>query len=261
MNDRSILFRAVTVAIYAFLLLPIAVVVVASLNDGATLAFPPKRVSLRWFGAFLTSRQFIDATWVSLEVAVVTAIVALVLGTAAAWALARRAMPFGFIALQYLTSPLILPGIVVGLALLQFAARLGASGSFGALVIGHTVVALPYAVRAMHAAFTQYDATLDEAAATLGARPLRTFFRVTLPLVKPSLIAGGVFAFAISFSNIMISAFLVGPGTTTLPVRMYNYMEFSNDPTIAAIATLVVIAMFGGVWALHKTVGLGGFFR
>ena len=95
----------------------------------------------------------------------------------------------------------------------------------------------------------------------LGARPARTFFRVTLPLVKPSLIAGGVFAFAISFSNIMVSVFLVGPGTTTLPVRMYNYMEFSNDPTIAAIATMVVAGMFGVVWVLHKTVGLGGFFR
>ena len=261
MNDRSMLFRAVTIAIYVFLLLPIAVVIVASLNDAATLAFPPKRVSLRWFGAFLTSRPFIDATVVSLELAVTTAIVAVALGTAAAWVLPRSVSPLHAVVLHYLTSPLILPGIVVGLALLQFAAKLGASGSLGTLVIGHTVVALPYTVRTMYAAFTQYDVTLDEAAATLGARPARTFFRVTLPLVKPSLIAGGVFAFAISFSNIMISAFLVGPATTTLPVRMYNYMEFSNDPTIAAIATLVVVAMFGAVWALHKTVGLGGFFR
>jgi putative spermidine/putrescine transport system permease protein len=261
MNDRSVLFRAVTVVVYAFLLLPIAVVLVASFNDAATLAFPPKRVSLRWFGAFLTSREFLEATRVSLEVAVTTAVAALALGTPAAWLLARRATRSAFVTLQYLTAPLILPGIVVGLALLQFAAKLGASGSLGALTIGHTVVALPYAVRAMHAAFAQYDVTLDEAAATLGARPLRTFLRVTLPLVKPSLIAGGVFAFAISFSNIMVSAFLVGPGTTTLPVRMYNYMEFSNDPTIAAVATLVVLAMFGMVWVLHKTVGLGGFFR
>jgi putative spermidine/putrescine transport system permease protein len=237
------------------------VVVVASLNDAASLSFPPKRVSLRWFGAFLTSREFLEATGVSLQVAIITAGVSLGLGTAAAWALALRTLPGGFVALQYLTSPLILPGIVVGLALLQLAAKLGAPPSLTGLVIGHTVVALPYAVRAMHAAFAQYDRTLDEAAASLGARPARTFFRITLPLVKPSLIAGGVFAFAISFSNIMVSVFLVGPGTTTLPVRMYNYMEFSNDPTIAAIATLVVAAMFGVVWVLHRTVGLGGFFR
>ena len=123
------------------------------------------------------------------------------------------------------------------------------------------MVALPYTVRTMYAAFAAYDTSLDDAAATLGARPLRTFFRVTLPLVMPSVVAGGIFAFAISFSNIMISAFLSGPSTTTLPVRMYNYIEFANDPTIAAISTVVVLATFLTVWGLHKTVGLGGFFR
>ena len=163
--------------------------------------------------------------------------------------------------LQFLTSPLILPGIVVALALLQLYAQLGVTPSEASLVAGHVVVALPYAVRTMHAAFATYDTTLDDAAATLGARPLRTFFRVTLPVIKPSLVAGGVFTFAISFSNIMVSVFLIGPGTTTLPVRMYNYIEFSNDPTIAAISTVVVLATFLAVWILHRTVGLGGFFR
>jgi len=260
-NAESPLFRAVTALIYLFLLTPILVVAVASLNDAASLAFPPARLSLRWYGAFLASSDFGRATWVSLEVALATAGIALALGTAAAYALSRHAIPGRFLILQYLTSPLILPALVVALALLQVYSRLGVTPSLASLVAGHAVVALPYTVRAMYAAFAAHDTALDDAAATLGARPARIFFKITLPLVKPSAIAGGVFAFAISFSNIMISAFLVGPGTTTLPVRMYNYIEFSNDPTIAAIATVVVLATFLAVWVLHKTVGLGGFFR
>lgn len=261
MNDRSVVFRAVTAVIYLFLLTPILVVAVASLNDAASLAFPPKRISLRWYGEFLGSSEFSRATWVSLEIAAITAIVAVALGTAAAYALARHALPGRTLLLQMLTAPLILPALVVGLALLQAYSRLGISPSVATLAAGHAVVALPYAVRAMYAAFAAYDATLDDAAATLGARALRTFFKVTLPLVMPSVVAGAVFAFAISFSNIMISAFLSGPSTTTLPVRMYNYIEFSNDPTIAAISTVVVLGTFLVVWVLHKTVGLGGFFR
>src|SRR5262249_25140661 len=148
------------------------------------------------------------ATGVSLEAAIATAVIALALGTAAAYALARASLPGGFVVLQCLTAPLILPALVVGLALLQVYSRLGVSPSLASLVAGHAVVPLPYTVRTMYAAFSAYDATLDDAAATLGARPLRTFFKVTLPLVMPSVIAGGVFAFAISFSNIMISAFL-----------------------------------------------------
>jgi putative spermidine/putrescine transport system permease protein len=261
MNTASPLFRAVTVAIYLFLMLPILVVAVASLNDAASLAFPPSRVSLRWFGEFLSSADFGRAAGVSLEIAAITAVAALALGTAASYALSRYPLPGHLLILQFLTAPLILPTIVVALALLQLYARLGVSPSRASLVVGHTVVALPYCVRAMYAAFAAYDVTLDDAAATLGARPLRTFFKVTLPVIKPSLVAGGVFAFAISFSNIMVSVFLIGPGTTTLPVRMYNYIEFSNDPTIAAISTVVVLATFLAVWILHRTVGLGGFFR
>ena len=261
MNTARPLFRAMTVLIYGFLMLPILVVAVASLNDAASLAFPPKRVSLRWFGEFLTSADFGRATGISLEVAAVTTVVALALGTTAAYALNRYALPGRVLLLQFLTAPLILPTIVVALALLQLYAKLGISPTEASLVVGHAVVALPYCVRAMYAAFAAYDTTLDDAAATLGARPWRTFFKVTLPVIKPSLVAGGVFAFAISFSNIMVSVFLSGPGTTTLPVRMYNYIEFANDPTIAAISTLVVLGTFLTVWILHKTVGLGGFFR
>jgi putative spermidine/putrescine transport system permease protein len=260
-NARSPFFQAITALIYLFLLTPILVVAVASLNDKASLAFPPARLSLRWYGQLLVSGDFGRATWVSLEAAGATAVVALALGTAAAYALGRYAFPGRFLILQYLTAPLILPALVVALALLQVYSKMGVQPSLASLVAGHAVIALPYTVRAMYAAFAAHDSSLDDAAATLGARPLRTFFKVTLPLVMPSVIAGGIFAFAISFSNIMISAFLIGPATTTLPVRMYNYIEFSNDPTIAAIATVVVLATFLAVWVLHKTVGLGGFFR
>jgi len=252
---------AVCALLYGFLLLPIVVVGIASLNDAASLQFPPSRISLRWFGAFLTSADFGRATHVSLEVALGSALVALALGTAAAYVLTRYPVPGRTFVLQYLTSPLILPSIVVGLSLLQLYSMLDVRPSRWSLIAAHAVVTLPYAVRTMFAAFEAYDVTLDEAAATLGARPLRAFFKVTLPSLKASLIAGGVFAFAISFSNIMLSVFLIGPSTTTLPVRMYNYIEFSNDPTIAAISTLVVVATFIAVWVIHRTVGLGGFVR
>jgi putative spermidine/putrescine transport system permease protein len=261
MNASSPWFRAFTALVYGFLLAPIVIVVVASLNDAASLAFPPSHLSLRWFHALFTSADFGEAAAISVAVAVATAVASLALGTTASYALSRHAIPGRLLVLQYLTSPLILPAIFVGLALLRLYSRLGVPASLASLVVGHTVVALPYSVRAMYAAFAAYDRTLDEAAATLGARPLRTFFKVTLPVVRPSVIAATTFAFAISFSNIMVSVFLIGPSTTTLPVRMYNYIEFSNDPTIAAIAAAIVFATFGAVWVLDRSVGLGGVFR
>lgn len=254
-------FTAVTVLIYVFILLPILIVVLTSVSPLPYLSFPPAGFSLRWYKEFVSSTEFLRATVVSLEVAALSTLLVLVLGTSAAFALSRDGVKGRDVILQFLTSPLILPSVVMGLGLLQFYALLNADPALWTLVMGHAVITLPYVVRSVYASLLTYDRRLDEAAATLGARPWRVFWKVTLPEVKSGLIGGGVFAFVISFGNINVSAFLIGPATTTLPVRVYNYIEFSNDPTVAAVSTLVILATFGAVWLLERTVGLGGLLR
>jgi putative spermidine/putrescine transport system permease protein len=250
------LYLTVNIAILVFMLAPIAIVFVFALNPTPFIQFPPVGVSLRWFEKFFLARDFMRALGFSLEVAVMTTIVATVLGASAALAIARGNLPGARIVLATMLSPLMLPAILTGLALFQSYVLLDVGRPLWGLVAGHTLVTIPYVVRTTLAVLHNFDVQLEEAARNLGASPTRTFFEVTLPLVKPGVMAGGIFAFIVSFDQFPVSLFLVSPGNETLPITLFNYLKFDLDGTIGAASVVSILLAFLVVVALDSTIGL-----
>ena len=229
-------FSGVILLIYAFMILPIAVVILASLNSEPYLNLPPKSLSLRWYAEVFTP-EWLPALQLSLVIALVVAFAAAVLGGLGAFAIARHRFR-GRGALQaFLLSPLAIPSIVAGVAVLQFLTMVGLQNLLGfpALMLAHIAITVPFAVRMILISLFNFNTHLEQAAQNLGARPWQTFWHITLPLLKPGIFAGMTFAFVISFNNVPVSLFLTRPGATTLPIKILNYLEYRLDPTLAAV--------------------------
>lgn len=255
------LYLAANIAILVFMLAPIAIVFVFALNPTPFIQFPPVGVSLRWFEKFFSTRDFMHALAFSLEVAVLTTIAATVLGASAALAIARGNLPGARFMVATMLSPLMLPAILTGLALFQAYVLLDVGRPLWGLVAGHTLVTIPYVVRTTLAVLYNFDLRLEEAAQNLGASPIRTFFEVTLPLVKPGVLAGAIFAFIVSFDQFPVSLFLVSPGNETLPITLFNYLKFDLDGTIGAASVVSILLAFLVVIALDRTVGLRSYVK
>src|SRR4051812_35932276 len=249
-------YRTLNGVLIGFLLGPIVVVLLFSINPAPFIQFPPQGVSLRWFEKFFTSRDFMASFRLSAVLALLTVIGATVIGAMAAIALVRGRVPgAGFLAALFL-SPLMLPAILTGLALFQFYVLLDVGRPFWGLLVGHVVIAIPYVIRTTVAVLTNFDRSLEEAARNLGASELTTFREITLPLIRPGVIAGAIFAFVISFDQFPLSLFLVNPGNETLPITMFNYLRYDFDPTIAAASTISIVLSIAVVLLLERTVGL-----
>lgn len=250
------LYLAINAAILVFLLAPIAIVFVFALNPTPFIQFPPVGISLRWFEKFFAARDFMHALMFSLEVAALTTVTATLLGASAALAIARGNIPGSRIIVATMLSPLMLPAILTGLSLFQAYVLLDVGRPLWGLVAGHTLVTIPYVVRTTLAVLHNFDTRLEEAAQNLGASPARTFVEVTLPLVKPGVLAGAIFAFIVSFDQFPVSLFLVSPGNETLPITLFNYLKFDLDGTIGAASVVSILLAFLVVIALDRTVGL-----
>lgn len=244
-----LLFKLVAWIAFVVLLLPVVIVVLAGLNAGDYLTFPPDGLSLRWIWAFLGSETFMGAYLFSLWLAVLTMLISTILGTMAAIFLARVRFPGRNFLRAYFLSPLILPGVVLGLALYVFyvSTDLGLTRTLPGLVIGHVLVTCPYVIGTVSAALFHFDISLEEAARSLGAGPLHAFRKVTLPNIAPGVMAGSVFAFIVSFGQFDVSLFLSTPNLTPLPIAMYISLRYKFEPTAAAAGifaiALVVVSM------------------
>jgi putative spermidine/putrescine transport system permease protein len=255
------LYLGVNALIVAFLLAPIAIVVVFAVNPTPFIQFPPVGVSFRWFQKFFASRDFMSAIRLSLTVAAVVAAIATVMGSSAALALARGRLPGARLLTATFLSPLMLPAILTGLALFQLYVLLDVGRPVWGLVAGHVLLAIPYVVRTTLAVLHNFDRGLEEAARNLGASPVRTFFEVTLPLIRPGVLAGGIFAFIVSFDQFPVSLFLVSPGQETLPITLFNYLKYDLDGTIAAASMVSILLSVAVVLVLDRTVGLRTYVR
>lgn len=243
--------------IYAFLLAPIVVVVLAALNSGAYLRFPPEGISLRWFVAFAQSRSFTSSLTFSLRLAAVVTVVATVMGTTASLWLVRFGGRLRNALRVLMIAPLAVPGILTGIALLIFFYALGwGKTGFLGLVIGHTLICIPYVFLITSAVLVRFDRSLEEAARNLGAGALATFWRVTLPLIKGGIISGAIFAFVTSYDEFNISLLLSGVGTTPLPIELFDYLRFSFDPTAAVAGTISIAMALVVVLLTQRLVGL-----
>lgn len=252
----TIAFRSLIVLLLGFLLAPIAIVLVFAFNASDYLQFPLTGFSLKWFQNFFTSEQFMGSFFLSLRLAVITSLIAMVIGTMASLVLVRGAIPGSDFLSALFLSPLMLPAILTGLALFQFYVIMGWPRSFAGLLVAHVIVTIPYLIRTVTAVLQGSNLSLEEAARSLGASEIRTFFEITLPLIRPGIIAGGIFSFIVSFDQFPVSLFLVRSDMTTLPIQLFNYLKFSFDPTIAAAAVVSVVMSITVVLVIEWTVGL-----
>jgi putative spermidine/putrescine transport system permease protein len=230
------------VAVYLGLLAPLVVVIAVSFGPSAAFEFPPRSMTLHWFEAFFATPAFVTAFFrVSLVVGVLPAALATVLGTSAALGLVRFRF-FGREAVEtFFLAPLLVPEILLGAALYLFYARLAVQASIWTLLWGHLVICTPYVIRSVTAGLAGLDPRLEEAAMSLGATRAQAFFRVTLPLLRSSLVSGAIFAFIISFSDINLALFLSGPQSTSLPVHIFSQIQWQGDPTIAAASSMQIL--------------------
>lgn len=234
------MLKAINGVVLVYLLAPIIVVIATAFTTTAYPVFPPRGFSLRWFEKFLATREFVEAIRISTMLAASSTIIATILGTFSGLSLARFAIPGKSTISALLLSPILFPTIVLGLALLIFNTRIGISGTFPGLVCAHVVLTTPFVIRMVMVSLAQFDPAVEEAARNVGAGWWRTFLFVTLPLIRPGVLAGAVFAFILSFDELVVTLFLSAPGLQTLPIRIYTYVEYSSDPTISAISTVLI---------------------
>ncbi|MBK1722675.1 ABC transporter permease subunit [Thiocystis violacea] len=231
---------------YAFLYVPILLLILYSFNE-SRLVTVWSGFSFKWYGALLHNHQLLDAAWLSIRIAATNATVAMVMGTLAANALVRHGRFRGRTGFELLlTAPLVMPDVIIGLSLLLlFVAMQQLIGwptgrGFTTITIAHVTFSMAYVAVVVRSRLGQMDASLEEAAMDLGARPLGVYMRITLPLIAPALLSGWLLAFTLSLDDLVIASFVSGPGATTLPMVVYSSVRMGVSPQINALATLIV---------------------
>ncbi len=223
-----------------FLMAPSVIIVVMSFSDSTLLEFPPQQWSLRWYENYFGSVEWRDATIVSLQVALLTTVVATPLGTAAAYAINAEEMRFKSVVNTLLTVAMIIPVILIAIGTFFLYARIGLNNTISGLVIAHSVQALPLVLITVLAGLRSFDMNQEKVARSLGAGRLSAFWQVTAPQIRFSIISGALFAFITSFDEVVVSLFISGGETTTLTRRMFSALRDQIDPTIAAISTILI---------------------
>lgn len=239
--------------VYVLLLAPLVVVITVSFGSTATFDFPPKGLSFRWYQTFFASEMFVRSFFrVSQVVGLSTALVATAVGALSAIGLVRLSFRGRGAIEAFFLSPLLVPHILLGAAMYLYLARLALPTSSLTLLVGHVVIATPYVIRCVTAGLVGIDPRLEEAAMSLGASRLQAFLRVTLPLLRSSLVTGAVFAFIISFSDINLALFLAGASAPSLPVHIFAQIQFEADPSIAAASALQIVIVGGLILLVQR---------
>lgn len=224
-----------------YLVFPVFIVAPLSFSSAKYLQFPPPGLSLQWYQSYFGRADWIAATWLSIRIGVITAVLATMLGTAAALALVRGRFPGKDAINSFIVSPLIIPTIIVAVGVYFFYARIHIIGSPFALALAHTALAIPFVVINVAATLEGFDERLEWAAMNLGANRWQTFFKITLPIIRPGVFAGALFAFSTSFDELIVALFVSGAGAVTLPRKMWESLRLDIDPTIAAVSTILIV--------------------
>ncbi|OCS46080.1 ABC transporter permease [Ralstonia pickettii] len=249
----ALIFNALVIT---FMLAPLVIVCIVAFTPEETLTLPTSHFSLRWFDQVLHHPDLVQSFWNSLWLGLAAATLSTALAVPAAMAIVRYRAP----GLQYLQgvflSPLIIPHLVLGVALLRMFSLVGGQGSFGWLIFAHALIVTPYTMRLVMAALVGFDHSVEHAAYSLGASSFTVFRRMTLPMILPGITGGWLLAFINSFDELTMSIFVVSPATVTLPVRMYMYATESLDPMMAAVSALIVFLTLALMLLLDKVYGL-----
>ncbi len=229
------------IGILLFLLLPILVIIPLSFSSSSFLAYPIPGWSLQWYDNLFNSDDWARATRNSFIVAPLATLLATVLGTMAAVGLSRVNFLGKSTLMSLLISPMVVPIVVVGVSTYLFFAKVGLSDTYTGLILVHAALGAPFVVTTVLATLQGFNHNLVRASLSLGAGPLETFFRITLPIIAPGVISGALFAFATSFDEVVVTLFIAGPSQVTLPRQMFTGIRENISPTIAAVATLLII--------------------
>ena len=252
-KDVNLPCRIFAILVMLFLLAPLVVIVIASFTPTALITFPPQGFSLKWYAnIFGSSTHFMDGLVNSLKIGI--------LATAAV-SVCRYSFKGKDALLNYYTSPMYVPSVAFAFVLLQVYSQIGGVSGMLRIFIGHLIIILPYIVRNTVSVLHVFNWTLEDAATSMGATPIQVFFKITIPLARPGIMAGALLAFLYSFDEVALSSLLSTPRFITLPIRIMNYMELTFDPTLAAISTLLILASLVLIVLMEKFVGLDMFVK
>ncbi|MCL4459917.1 MAG: ABC transporter permease [Chloroflexi bacterium] len=236
-----ITLRLLCGAIVIFLILPIFIIIPISFSSSLYLEFPPKGFSLQWYQDYFGGPGWVQATLLSVEVASVVMILATILGTLSAFGFVRGRFPGKGLIYGFILSPLIVPSIITAIAVYFLYASLRLVGTALGMILAHTVLAIPLVVVIVSATLAGFDTSLERAAMSLGANPLQTFRRVTLPIISPGVFTAAIFAFLTSFDEVVIAIFIAGTRAVTLPKKMWEGVWLEINPTIAAVSSFLIV--------------------
>lgn len=242
--------------VFAFLFLPLVIIIVTSFGENPTIQFPIEGFTFKWYQNIFVSDVFTAGFFLSLQIGVLATVLALLVGVPAAYGLARSDLKGRKLLKSFFLSPTIVPGIVVGYALFQIVVIKWQLPVFQGLLLGHFLISLPYIIRVVGSSLEQLDFSIEEVAWTLGCTKVTAFMKVVLPNITSGIFAAFMLAFINSFNNIPVSMFLSGPGVSTLPSSLLNYIEYNYDPTVSAISVLLMLGTIGLMYLIEKTLGL-----
>jgi len=229
------------VLVLIFLVLPTLIVIPMSFSSARYLEFPPPGFSLRWYENFFNTPSWVDSFTYSIKVGLCAAILAAVFGVMASIVLARVKSKW-VDAIYYVTmTPMIVPLVIIAVSLYSAYIQMKLQGTFIGLVIAHTVIAIPYVITTVSGSLRVFDIRIEQAAISLGAHPLKAFMKITVPIISPSLLSGALFAFITSFDELIVSIYVSGVTSKTLPVRMWEGIRIEIDPTITAISAILIM--------------------
>lgn len=240
--------RTIAFLVLAFLMLPILIIIPLSFNvepyfsfTEGMLALDPDAYSLRWYREIFTDLRWTLAIKNSFMIGIAAALIATVLGTIAAVGLASPVMPFKRLITALLISPMIVPLIIIAAGMFFFYTRFNLVASYTGLIIAHAALGVPFVIITVTATLSGFDRSLYNAAVGMGASPIRAFWDITVPLIRPGVISGGLFAFVTSFDEVVVVLFLAGPEQRTIPRQMFSGLREQINPTILAVATLLIL--------------------
>ena len=251
----KLVFNFIVFSIIFIIIAPIFLIIVISFSSSG-FRLPPSGLTLQWYIRALTYTGFRSGLYVSFLLALISSGISTIIGIITSFALIRCNFKGRDLISILFMSPLMIPVVIAGLALYIFLVRLGVSGGMLALVIGHTILITPYSIRIVSASLQIFDRSLEEAAMNVGAGSMKTFFWITLPIIKTGIISGMMTCFIVSWNNFALSIFLSGPGTYPLPIQLYSYLKFEWSPTAAALATFIIFLSGLTIVVIDRVIGL-----
>jgi putative spermidine/putrescine transport system permease protein len=244
------------ILVLAFLTVPSLLIVISSFNSTAILDFPPHSFSLKWYRIIAERPDFRQGFINTAIIGASSTFFSLVVGIGAALIVFRGSLPGRQVINGLLLSPLVLPGVLIGVGLLMVAAKTGGVGGFSIVIVAHVLMVIPFVLRSLLISLENIDENLEKAAMIFGANPLKRFFYVTLPMLKPGIVAAILFSLVTSVNEFAVSVFVTSRSTQTMPVVIFNYTMAYVDPTIAAVSTLYIVATVLSVWLMNRFGGL-----